>query len=86
VGVTALCPGFVRTSLMEDPRSHTASTEVGRMIGQALVGGVEAGLDPDDVAAAVVDAVRDGQPFVLTEPTTKDQVRARVQAVLDASL
>jgi hypothetical protein len=54
------------------------------MIGQALVGGVDAGLEPDDVAASVVDAVRSGRPFVLTEPTTKDQVRARVQAVLDA--
>lgn len=86
VGVTALCPGFVRTSLMEDPRSYTAATDVGRMIGQALVGGVEAGLDPDDVAEAVVDAVRHGRPFVLTEPTTKDQVRARAQTVLDAPL
>jgi NAD(P)-dependent dehydrogenase (short-subunit alcohol dehydrogenase family) len=84
VGVTALCPGFVRTALMDDPRSCVASTEVGRTIGQLLVDGVSGGLDPDEVAGLVVTAVKERRPFVLTEPTTKDQVRARLQGVLDA--
>lgn len=85
VGVTALCPGFVRTALMEDPRSYAASTEVGRMIGQALVGGVEGGLDPDEVAAAVVVAVREGRPFVVTDPATGEHVAARLEAVRAAA-
>jgi NAD(P)-dependent dehydrogenase (short-subunit alcohol dehydrogenase family) len=84
IGVTALCPGFVRTSLMEDPRSYASGSEIGQLVGRALVGGVAGGLDPDDVASAVVTAVRERRPFVLTDPSTKDSVRARLQVVLDA--
>ncbi len=65
VGVSVLCPGFVKTDLMEKEPSVVASP-IGELIGQALVAGVETGIPADDVATAVVAAIESGQFWILT--------------------
>src|SRR5438046_1734498 len=77
IGVSVLCPDFVRTRIGEsgrnrperygqtkplDPASPAAAlvAEIGRRI--------EAGLEPADVAAKVLAAIRDDELYVFTHP------------------
>ena len=76
VGVSVLCPGFVRTELMEKmtwaerlgEQPPPTQNPIGQMMDQALKDGVEGGIDPSDVADRVVDAIRAGQFWILTHP------------------
>ena len=74
VGVSVLCPGFVRTELMEKmtwadrlgEQPAATSNPIGQMMDQALKDGVENGISPVDVAGRVVDAIRADQFWILT--------------------
>ncbi len=80
VGVSVLCPGFVRTELMEKMtwadrlgQQPVATTNpIGQMMDQALKDGVENGISPTDVAGRVVDAIRAEQFWILTHPEFGD--------------
>jgi NAD(P)-dependent dehydrogenase (short-subunit alcohol dehydrogenase family) len=80
VGVSVLCPGFVRTELMEKmtwsdrlgEQPAATSNPIGQMMDQALKDGVENGIAPADVAGRVVDAIRAGQFWILTHPDFGD--------------
>lgn len=76
VGVSVLCPGFVKTELMEkvtwaerlgDEPPATANP-VGQFVDQMLREGVEVGMSPTDVAAQVVAAIKADQFWILTHP------------------
>jgi NAD(P)-dependent dehydrogenase (short-subunit alcohol dehydrogenase family) len=75
VGVSVLCPEFVRTRIGESERNLpdevSAATATG-MEGfrEAVQGLVASGIDPAEVADAVVDAIRTGRFWILTHPTT----------------
>ena len=61
IGVSVLCPGFVKTDLMsKEPDIDT--TSLAGLIGDALRGGVEGGIEASSVADRVVAAV-DGRKF-----------------------
>ena len=76
VGVSVLCPGFVRTELMKQmtwadrlgERPAATSNPVGQFMNQILRDGVENGISPADVAAQVVSAIREGRFWILTHP------------------
>jgi hypothetical protein len=90
-----LCPSFVRTGIGEsgrnrparygpvptlDPTSPAAAivAEIGRRL--------QAGLDPADVAARVLAAIRDDELYVFTHPDMRDGVDQRfaaIQAAMD---
>lgn len=80
IGVSVLCPGFVRTELMEKMTwadrlgAQPAPTvnPIGQMMDQALKDGVDSGIDAADVAASVVDAIRADQFWILTHPEFGD--------------
>jgi NAD(P)-dependent dehydrogenase (short-subunit alcohol dehydrogenase family) len=93
IGVTVLCPGFVRTRIGEsgrnrperygpsrapDPASPAAAlvAEIARL--------VQAGLDPAQVAAQVLTAIRENELYVFTHPEMRDGVEARFAAILAA--
>ncbi len=65
VGVSVLCPGFVKTDLMQH-EPNEVSSPIGALIGQMLTSGVDTGIPADDVADAVVSAVDAGQFWILT--------------------
>jgi NAD(P)-dependent dehydrogenase (short-subunit alcohol dehydrogenase family) len=89
VGISALCPGFVRTNLMVgqtwQDRLGAAppptTNPMGVMVDQMLRAGVESGIDAADVAGAVVDAIRGEQFWILTHPEMR---RAPVERMLRA--
>ncbi len=65
VGVSVLCPGFVKTDLMEHEPTEVTSA-IGALIGEMLTSGVETGIPAGDVADQVVAAIDAEQFWILT--------------------
>jgi NAD(P)-dependent dehydrogenase (short-subunit alcohol dehydrogenase family) len=89
VGVSVLCPEWVRTNIGDPDRNRppeVAEIEPSpeapelRPIIEALVAG---GLDPAEVAGRVVDAIRDGTFWIFTHDTTVGRARGRWDAIAD---
>lgn len=88
VGVSVLCPGWVRTRIHEADRNRPTNTDRGGAIAdegmREVVGRlIAAGLDPDDVAAMVLDAVRSRRFYVLTHPDWNSMITDRVQHIVN---
>ncbi|HEX7776018.1 MAG TPA: SDR family NAD(P)-dependent oxidoreductase [Parvibaculum sp.] len=87
IGVSVLCPGFVRTRIFES--SRTRQDKFGRAeedvsaepsAAQKLV---QAGIDPDVVGACVFEAVRDNDLYIFTHPDMRPAVEQRFQRIMD---
>ena len=91
VGVSVLCPSWVRTRIHESarnrpdelrnqPAADEAPTDsaVAELIGGFIAGG----LAPEDVADQVFDAVRGRRLWVLTHPDSAEGVRTRTDAIV----
>jgi NAD(P)-dependent dehydrogenase (short-subunit alcohol dehydrogenase family) len=84
VKVSVLCPGFIRTRLLESERNWPA--ELGEppnmaetIVGELLRPLVEGGTDPADLAARVVAAVQADEFFILSDPEHAWVAEARGQ-------
>ncbi|MDR3499305.1 MAG: SDR family NAD(P)-dependent oxidoreductase [Parvibaculum sp.] len=86
IGVSVLCPGFVRTRIFES--SRTRQDKFGRAevaasaepsAGQKLV---QAGIDPDVVGACVFEAVRDNDLYIFTHPDMRPAVEQRFERIM----
>lgn len=72
VGVSVLCPGFVRTRIFESERNmpeelvEENDNPTAQLIGELASQAVNAGIDPADVASAVEHAVRTNTFWILT--------------------
>jgi NAD(P)-dependent dehydrogenase (short-subunit alcohol dehydrogenase family) len=95
IGVSVLCPSFVRTRIGESGRNRPArygepepldpASPAGRMVAE-IAERIEAGLDPSDVAARVLWAIRNDDLYVFTHPNMREQVDERfaaIQAAMD---
>ncbi len=90
VGVSVLCPAYVPTRIAESERNRpagyvpTAMSERMRerkaMLGKAVASGK---LSADDVARAVLAAVKENRFYILTHPRIKGAIRARMEDILD---
>ena len=93
IGVTVLCPGFVRTRILESgrnrperygpPQALDAATPAGAMAAQ-VAELVQSGLEPSHVALQVLAAIREDELYVFTHPGTRAQVEERFAAILAA--
>jgi NAD(P)-dependent dehydrogenase (short-subunit alcohol dehydrogenase family) len=86
VGLSVLCPGFVRTRIASSGRSRQdryGASPAGRddafsaLISQAI----DSGVDPDIVGARVVEAVKAGDLYIFTDPRFRDIVELRFAAI-----
>jgi NAD(P)-dependent dehydrogenase (short-subunit alcohol dehydrogenase family) len=79
VGVSVLCPGWVNTRIHEagrnrpeeiagGPSEEDTETAFGVDFSEVVGGLIRGGLDPDDVAGMVLDAVLTRRFYVLTHP------------------
>jgi NAD(P)-dependent dehydrogenase (short-subunit alcohol dehydrogenase family) len=87
IGVSILCPGFVKTRINESRRNRPAT--YGHDVREAPpegapVSGVLTGIDPGPVGERVVEAVKDGDLYVFTHPEFKSAVSARFDRILAA--
>jgi len=91
IGVSVLCPEFVRTNIVESERNRPVrygpkqSIEPGSPAAAFLtqmVARVESGIDPSEVAAKVVAAIREDQLYVFTHPGMRAVVEKRFATIL----
>ncbi len=88
IGVSVLCPGFVKTRIHESGRARqeeygeTVPAEDADMTGAAEF--VLNGLDPDRVGERVLEAVRDNELYIFTHPDMRPAVEARFNDIMSA--
>jgi len=90
IGVSVLCPGFVRTRIGDSGRNrpprHGAPTPL-PVSGLAETGAAVLalhGADPASIAARVVAAVRTNELYVFTHPELREATEARFGVVLES--
>jgi NADP-dependent 3-hydroxy acid dehydrogenase YdfG len=84
VGVSVLCPGFVRTNIFASQRNrptelrNTEKKRAARAANDEMIRMVEqTAIDPRSVAAMVLDAVREGRFWIFTHPELLEPYRQR---------
>jgi NAD(P)-dependent dehydrogenase (short-subunit alcohol dehydrogenase family) len=92
VGVSVLCPGWVKTRIHEAERyeqsragradDDEAAAATASMVRDTVEGLIANGLDPDDVAALVLDAVLTRRVYILTHPEWMPMVSARTNRIV----
>jgi NAD(P)-dependent dehydrogenase (short-subunit alcohol dehydrogenase family) len=90
VGVSVLCPAYVPTGIADSERNRPAGVEPSaksaamlareQMLKKAVASGR---LSADDVARAVVQAVKEERFYILTHSRIKGAIRARMEDILD---
>lgn len=88
VGVSVLCPGWVRTRIHEagrnrpgvDPDAAPDPTESALL--EHVTGLIEGGIDPAQVAEMVVDAVRTRRFYILTHPEWNEMITDRTDRIV----
>ena len=87
IGVSILCPGFVKTRIHESRRNRPDAygpDERATPPADAPPSPVLSGIPVQPVADRVVEAVKAGELYVFTHPEFKAAVAARFERVLDA--
>jgi|SRR5205085_2828844 len=90
VGVSVLCPAYVPTGIADSERSRPPGFQPAEkspetlakeaMLRKAVASGR---LSAQDVAKAVVQAVKDERFYILTHPRIKGAIRARMEDILE---
>ncbi len=95
IGVTVLCPGFVRTRIWESERNRPQrygparppdpASPAGKLLAHLSELG-QSGLDPADVAAQALAAIRDDELYVFTHAgeSWRAELEERFAAIMDA--
>jgi NAD(P)-dependent dehydrogenase (short-subunit alcohol dehydrogenase family) len=90
IGVSVLCPGFVRTNILERARNRpqrygpTPPPDTANPLYARFAELLRTGMDPADVAQRVLAAVRDDELYVFTHPEMRGAVEERFRAILAA--
>jgi NAD(P)-dependent dehydrogenase (short-subunit alcohol dehydrogenase family) len=93
IGVSVLCPDFVRTRISESRRNRQERYGAAQIPDPASPAGalaadiaerIQSGLDPAEVAARVLTAIRQDELYVFTHPETRPAVEQRFAAILAA--
>jgi NAD(P)-dependent dehydrogenase (short-subunit alcohol dehydrogenase family) len=90
VGISVLCPAFVRTGIARSDRNQpdtmggwvVPESQLGSKVGEHLTAGVDAGIEPSAVADAIVAGIREDKLWILTHPESADSIRSRSDAIV----
>jgi NAD(P)-dependent dehydrogenase (short-subunit alcohol dehydrogenase family) len=91
IGVSVLCPGFVRTRIGDSGRNRperygaTQTPDPASPAGLLLAHIAErlqSGLDPSQIAARVLAAIRGDELYVFTHPEMRGEVEERFAAIM----
>jgi short-subunit dehydrogenase len=93
IGVSVLCPGYVRTRIGESGRNRPErygatqtpdpASPAGLLLAQ-LAERLQSGLDPSDVAVRVLAAIREDELYVFTHPEMRAELEDRFAAIMAA--
>ncbi len=95
IGVTALCPGMIATSLFRGIRNRPAElrndaepdgSQEGRELRERMDAMLAAGMPPAEVADLLATAVRRGDSYLLTDHDWDDRIRQRHESILAAAV
>ncbi len=86
IGVSILCPGFVKTRIHESRRNRPdtyghADPDAG---GEGMSAAVLGGIDVEPVAARAVEGVKADELYIFTHPEFKAPIAARFERILAA--
>ena len=93
IGVSVLCPGFVRTRIGESQRNRPqrygpaqipAPGSPGGAIAAEVIARVQSGMDPDAVASQVLRAMQEDRLYVFTHPGFRAETEQRFATILRA--
>ena len=93
IGVSVLCPGFVRTRISESSRNRPQQYGPARTPDPASPAGafaaqmaerVRTGIEPAAVAERVLAAIREDELYVFTHPQMREHAEQRFAAILDS--
>jgi NAD(P)-dependent dehydrogenase (short-subunit alcohol dehydrogenase family) len=90
IGVSVLCPGFVRTRIHESGRARQDKYGGQGDVDPLGAGPSEAaqmvmsGIDPNVVGERVLEAMKAGELYIFTHPNMKQLAEARFQTILAA--
>jgi NAD(P)-dependent dehydrogenase (short-subunit alcohol dehydrogenase family) len=87
IGVSVLCPGLVKSYIyasddIRPERLKGSAKPVDRKNVQRLADIHEFGMEPDVIAARVLDAMRENRFYIFTHPEFKDELRELFDEVL----
>jgi NAD(P)-dependent dehydrogenase (short-subunit alcohol dehydrogenase family) len=92
IGVSVLCPGFVKTRIHEADRNRPAELssawvgDAGNKFIAGLGAGVESGREVTDVADLVVSSIRENRFWILPHgEESHTTVRARAEAIIEGT-
>lgn len=89
VTASVLCPGEVATGIFNSDRlrpeeeRNTLGSPEEQQLHDAVAGGVQAGLDPDEFAARVFAGIEAGRFWLLPQPEFKPMLERRNASILD---
>ena len=93
IGVSVLCPSYVRTGIGNSGRNRPERYGAAQPLDPAspaavmvaeIARNLQAGLDPADVAARVIEAIHDDRLYIFTHPGMRAEVEDRFAAILAA--
>ena len=91
IGVSVVCPGLINTQIMRSSRNRPAELadtgKIGPMaqaFGEALSNRLGGGYPPSEVAAQVVDGIREGRFYIVpAQPEVKGNIAIRAEDLLE---
>jgi NAD(P)-dependent dehydrogenase (short-subunit alcohol dehydrogenase family) len=90
IGVSILCPGIVRTNILESARNRpqrygpATPADMTNPRYARFAEQVRTGMDPAEVARQVLAAIRNDELYVFTHPETREAVQERFRSILAA--
>jgi NAD(P)-dependent dehydrogenase (short-subunit alcohol dehydrogenase family) len=88
IGVSVLCPGFVKTRIHESSRGkqdkYGGASDVDASAGQEMAQMVLNGIDPGVIGKRVLEAVKADELYIFTHPEMKAFAAARFNNILAA--
>jgi NAD(P)-dependent dehydrogenase (short-subunit alcohol dehydrogenase family) len=91
IGASVLCPGPVKTGILKSERNRPTELGTSKLSREDLTAVMKGGdaansifIEPAEAAAAVLEAVRRNEPYVITHPGSKGLVESRFRGLLEA--
>ena len=89
IGVSVLCPGLVKSHIFASDEIRPDVLKAGaKTVDAAAVARLEqlhqVGMEPDIIAARVIDAIRANRFYIFSHPEFRDELREVIDDVLDA--